>query len=49
MNPNPLREALVEWLAVACALTVFVAAALDAPEAAAADSAVPTASSSQGR
>ena len=35
MNSSLLREALVEWMAVACAVTVFIAAALDTPDPAA--------------
>ena len=32
---SPLRQLLVDWSAIACAVTVFVAAALDIPDEAA--------------
>jgi len=32
MKSYSLRQVLVEWSAIACAVTVFVAAALDTPD-----------------
>jgi len=44
MKSSLLHHALIEWMAVACALTVFVAVALDAPDDAAPARPVPAAS-----
>ncbi|MGZ5275727.1 MAG: hypothetical protein ACXWCU_07365 [Caldimonas sp.] len=49
MISNPLRDVLVEWLAVACAATVFVAAALDTPQSAVPAKAVSSAAANPAR